>query len=88
FDFSQPRVQPIQITQTWVTTHQALVKTYEVEYLDPDTGASTRASVSPLALLDATGGEALTYRGALGVRWRRIRLTNEPEPESQTVNQR
>lgn len=74
-DFRQPTVVPVQIKNAYCTTHQGLVKTYDVEYVDPKTGKTEKAGVSPLELENATGGELVTHRGALGLPWETIHLT-------------
>lgn len=71
-DRSTPIVQPVEVVDVWCTTHQALVKTYELEFVDPQTRQKTKMGINPLDLQHASGAALATYEGALGWKWQKI----------------
>ena len=82
-DSSEAEVKPVRVVNTWVTTHNGIFKTYDVEYVDPYTGKTEKMGVSPLDLEQDgdLAAELLTYKGALG--WprqnMRVRVLSEDE---------
>ncbi len=72
FDRSAATFSPIRITQHWQTTHNFIIRTYEVEYQPLAGGKSEKhgASVDDLAKLgDAPLGALEIRQGALGLEW-------------------
>jgi len=72
FDNSVATYRPIRITQHWQTTHNFIIRTYEVEYTLLGGGKSEKhgASVDDLAKLgDAPLGALEIRQGALGLEW-------------------
>ncbi len=78
FDTSEAQVQQVQVVDTWVTTHNGIFRTYDIEYMDPETGKKTKKGVSPLELEQEGDliAELLTYKGALG--WPRQNMRVRP----------
>lgn len=77
-DRSTAEIEPVQVVQTWVTTHNGIFNTYDVEYMDPKTNKKEKIGVSPLDLEqkgDLTA-ELVTYKGALG--WPRQTMRVRP----------
>lgn len=73
-DFHASTAVPIQVSEVYCTTYQALVKTYEVEYRDPESGKTEKIGVNPLSLQNASRCELVTHPGALGLPWQEVRL--------------
>jgi len=73
-DFRQPDVTTVEVKRALCTTHQAIFKTYSVEYIDPRTGKEEKAGVSPHELEGARSAELCVYRGALGLPWEKVHL--------------
>ena len=74
-DHRTPKCTPVEVSQVYCTTYQGLVKTYEVEYKDPEGSGNHRIGISPLALLDeASYCELVVHPGALGMPWQELRL--------------
>lgn len=72
FDHTSATFSPIRITQHWQTTHNFIIRTYEVEYQPLAGGKSEKhgASVDDLAKLgDAPLGALEIRQGALGLEW-------------------
>lgn len=67
-DRSEAEVKEVRVVNTWVTTHNGLFRTYDIEYVDPYTGKTEKMGVSPLDLEQDgdLAAELLTYKGALG----------------------
>lgn len=77
-DSSSAKVERVEVVDTWVTTHNGIFRTYDLEYVDPETGQKTKKGVSPLEL-EQDGdliAELLTHDGALG--WPRQTLRVRP----------
>jgi hypothetical protein len=75
FDRSPGRSTTVEVGDTWCTTHNGLLKTYEVEYVDPETGKSEKLGISPMELKVHHGVGVLTvHPGALGFPWEEIHV--------------
>ena len=87
-DGSTAVVTPVQVVDTWVTTHNGIFRTYDVEYLDPETGRKKKVGVSPLELEQEGDlvAELLTYKGALG--WPRQTMRVRPMTPEELKSER
>lgn len=72
FDRTVVSYKPIRINQHWMTTHNFIIRTYEVEYAELGGGKSTKHGVSVEdleKLRDADLGALEIRQGALGLEW-------------------
>jgi hypothetical protein len=72
FDRSPAVYRPVQIENYWQTTHNGIIRTYEVEYTPFGAGKSEKhqAGIDDLAKLqDAETAGLEVHEGALGMEW-------------------
>ena len=72
FDKTVATYRPIRINQHWMTTHNFIIRTYEVEYSELGGGKSTKHGVSVddlEKLRDADLGALEIRQGGLGLEW-------------------